>query len=154
YKKDMARTVGPAPTLGWLQRLMLFRLTPYRRRMRWALAPLRLMQRLRLGGGVGALSRLLPRALRPMQEIVPPRMRPRYGTRPELLPGEGKRRARVGLLIGCAADAFFPETTVATAKVLQANGCDVVIPRSQGCCGALHYHSGLVAEARRFASAN
>ena len=39
YKKDMARTVGPAPTLGWIQRLMLFRLTPYRRRMRWALAP-------------------------------------------------------------------------------------------------------------------
>ncbi len=153
YKKDMARLGKVAPTLGFFQRWMLFHLTPYARRMRWALAPLRLLQRLRLDGLARGLGRLMPAGLRRMQEIVP-RLEPHYGRLPELLPAEGKRRARVALLTGCAADAFFPQTTVATARVLQKNGCDVWVPRRQVCCGALHYHSGLVDDARRFASAN
>src|SRR5262249_40565187 len=49
YKKDVARLDRPAPTLNALQRWMLFHLTPYARRMRWALAPVRLLQRLGLG---------------------------------------------------------------------------------------------------------
>src|SRR3954470_12521530 len=57
YKKDMARLRPPAPTLNRLQRWMLFHLTPYARRMRWALAPLRLLQRVGLGGVVQRLSR-------------------------------------------------------------------------------------------------
>ncbi len=154
YKKDMARVHGPAPMLSWLQRLMLFRLTPYAGRMRWALAPLRLAQWLGLGGIVRTLGRFLPPSLRRMQEIVPERLAAHYGSLPEHLPAEGPRRARVALLVGCAADAFYPQTTVATARVLQKNGCDVWIPRGQGCCGALHEHSGLVAAAQGFAAAN
>src|SRR3954447_16039085 len=50
YKKDMARLGPPAPQLNFLQRWMLFNLTPYAGRMRWALAPLRLLQRLGLRG--------------------------------------------------------------------------------------------------------
>ncbi|HZY83359.1 MAG TPA: (Fe-S)-binding protein [Gemmataceae bacterium] len=153
YKKDMARLGYVAPTLGRLQRWMLFHLTPYRGRMRWALAPLRLMQRVGLGGAVRRLSRLLPPPLRRMQDMVP-RLAPHYGRLPEVLPAEGKRRARVALFIGCAADAFFPRTTLATARVLQRNGCEVWVPRGQGCCGALHYHAGLVGPARDFAAAN
>src|SRR6516165_5048710 len=153
YKKDMARLGHVAPTLGRLQRWMLFHLTPYRRRMRWALAPLRLMQRVGLGGAVRRLGRLLPRSLRQMQDMVP-RLAPNYGRLPEVLPAEGKRRARVALFVGCAADAFFPQTTLATARVLQHNGCDVWVPRAQACCGALHYHAGLVAPAQQFARAN
>ncbi len=99
------------------------------------------------------MSRLLPPSLRRMQEIVP-RLAPHYGRLPEFLPAEGRRRARVVLFVGCAADAFFPQTTLATARVLQRNGCDVWVPRTQGCCGALHEHAGLVEPARRFASAN
>ena len=121
--------------------------------MRWALAPLRLMQKLRLDGLVRAMGRLLPASLRRMQEIVP-RLEPHYGTLPEVLPAEGKKRARVALFIGCAADAFYPQTTLATARVLQKNGCEVWVPRGQGCCGALHYHSGLVAPAQEFAATN
>jgi glycolate oxidase iron-sulfur subunit len=60
----------------------------------------------------------------------------------------------VGLVIGCAADAFFPQTTMATIRVLQKNGCDVVIPRRQVCCGALHYHAGLVEPAQQLAATN
>src|SRR5205807_1621202 len=153
YKKDLAKLLPPAPTLGWFQRWMLFHLTPYAARMRWALAPLRLMQKLRLDGLVRAMGRLLPASLRRMQEIVP-RLEPHYGKLPEVLPAEGPKRARVALFIGCAADAFFPQTTLATARVLQHNGCEVWVPRAQGCCGALHYHAGLVAPAQAFARTN
>jgi glycolate oxidase iron-sulfur subunit len=153
YKKDVARLGPPAPGLGRLQRWMLFGLTPYARRMRWALAPLRLAQRLGLDRVVRGLGRLLPRSLRRMQEIIP-RLAPHYGRLPEVLPAEGARRARVALLTGCAADAFFPQTTVATARVLQANGCEVWVPRMQVCCGALHYHAGLVGRAQEFAAGN
>src|SRR5262249_7383315 len=151
YKKDLAKLLPPAPMLGRFQRWMLFHLTPYARRMRWALAPLRLAQKLRLDGLVRAMSRLMPASLRRMQEIVP-RLAPHYGKLPEVLPAEGKRRARVALFIGCAADAFYPQTTLATARVLQKNGCEVWVPRGQGCCGALHYHAGLVAPAQQFAA--
>src|SRR5205085_3926859 len=91
--------------------------------------------------------------LRQMQDMVP-RLAPHYGRLPELLPAEGKRRARVALFVGCAADAFFPQTTLATARVLQRNGCEVWVPRGQGCCGALHYHAGLVGPAQELAAAN
>jgi glycolate oxidase iron-sulfur subunit len=153
YRKDAARLGSVFPTLNGLQRFMLFHLTPYARRMRWALAPLRMLQRLGLGGLVQRMGRLLPPSLRRMQDIVP-HLAPHYGRLPEVLPAEGPRRARVALFVGCAADAFFPQTTLATARVLQRNGCEVWIPRGQGCCGALHYHAGLVAPAQQFAAAN
>jgi glycolate oxidase iron-sulfur subunit len=153
YKKDVARLGSVFPTLNPLQRWMLFHLTPYARRMRWALAPLRLLQRFGLGGVVRRMSRLLPSSLRRMHDIIPP-LAAHYGRLPELLPAEGRRRARVALFIGCASDAFFPQTTLATAHVLQRNGCDVWIPPTQGCCGALHYHAGLVEPAQQFAAVN
>jgi glycolate oxidase iron-sulfur subunit len=121
--------------------------------MRWALWPVRLMQRIGLGGLIRWSGKLLPGGLRRMQEIVPT-LEPHYGSLPEVLPAEGKRRARVALFLGCAADAFYPQTNLATARVLQRNGCEVWIPRGQGCCGALHVHSGLVAEGQAFAAEN
>jgi glycolate oxidase iron-sulfur subunit len=139
--------------LSWVQRLMLFSVTPYARRTRLALAPARLLQKLRLGGVMSALARLMPNSLREMHAILP-RLQPHHGRLPEVLPAEGKRRARVALFTGCAADAFFPQTTVATARVLQRNGCEVVIPRGQVCCGALHYHAAQKDAACGFAKAN
>src|SRR5213075_2134272 len=134
---------------------MLFHVTPYARRTRWALAPARFMQWTRLDRlfeKIGAF-RLLPRSLRQMQEMLP-RLQPHYGRLPELLPAEGKRRARVALFTGCAADAFFPQTNLATARVLQKNGCEVWIPRGQGCCGALHHHAAMEEPARHLAAQN
>jgi glycolate oxidase iron-sulfur subunit len=55
------------------------------------------------------------------------------------------------MLTGCVQSALYPEVNAATARVLAAEGCDVIIPRSQGCCGALSLHSGRTAEAERFA---
>jgi glycolate oxidase iron-sulfur subunit len=59
-----------------------------------------------------------------------------------VLPPVGPKRARVALFLGCVADAMFPETNAATARVLRQNGCEVVVPPGQVCCGAIHYHSG------------
>jgi glycolate oxidase iron-sulfur subunit len=70
---------------------------------------------------------------------------------PELLRATGPRRATVGMLTGCVQGAFFPGVNSATARVLQAEGCDVVIPASQGCCGALSAHNGREDEAQEYA---
>jgi glycolate oxidase iron-sulfur subunit len=88
-----------------------------------------------------------------MHAMLPP-IKAHYGSLPEMLPAEGPRRARVALFTGCAADAFFPQTNVATARVLQKNGCDVWIPRKQVCCGALHFHGALEEPAQDFARKN
>jgi glycolate oxidase iron-sulfur subunit len=57
------------------------------------------------------------------------------------------------MLTGCVQSVFFPQVNEATARVLAAEGCDVIIPRDQGCCGALSGHTGRHAEAARFARA-
>ena len=87
----------------------------------YASAPLRLMQKLRLGWLVRLMSKLMPASLRRMQEMVPP-LRRHHGKLPEVMPAEGKRRARVGLMIGCAADAFFPQGVVAPVARRPAAG--------------------------------
>jgi glycolate oxidase iron-sulfur subunit len=73
---------------------------------------------------------------------------------PQFLPPIGPKRARVALFRGCVADAMFPETNAATARVLQQNGCEVVIPPTQSCCGAIHYHSGVEGPALELARQN
>jgi glycolate oxidase iron-sulfur subunit len=141
--------------LGRLQRWLLFKIFPSRLRNRLALAPARFMQWTGLDWLMrkSGLLRLMPRSLREMHGMLP-RLRRHYGKFPEVLPAEGKKRARVALFLGCVADAMYPETQVATARVLQKNGCEVWIPRTQGCCGALHYHSAMEAPARELAAAN
>jgi glycolate oxidase iron-sulfur subunit len=155
FRIHMARTGVSAEPLGWLQRFMLFHLTPFARRMRWLLAPVRFLQWTRLDRLIEKLGLLwlMPRSLRQMHQMLP-RLKPHHGRLPEVLPAEGPRRARVALFLGCASDAFFPETNLATARVLQRNGCEVWIPRRQGCCGALHYHAAQEGPAQQFAAAN
>src|SRR5437773_2239815 len=90
YKKDMARLGRAAPNLGRLPRWMLFHLTPYASRMRRALAPLRIAQKLGLSRVLSAFMRLMPKSLRQMYEIVPRLQSPRERLRlPEVLPAEG-----------------------------------------------------------------
>jgi glycolate oxidase iron-sulfur subunit len=70
---------------------------------------------------------------------------------PERTASSGPARLRVGLLTGCVQRVFFGHVNEATARVLAAEGCDVIAPRSQGCCGALALHAGRDREARDFA---
>jgi glycolate oxidase iron-sulfur subunit len=71
-----------------------------------------------------------------------------------VFPAEGERKRRVAFLAGCIANVSFARLNEATVRVLQKNGCEVVIPEGQGCCGALHLHSGLREEARKLARNN
>ena len=145
----------PNAPLPWFQRWVMYGLFPYASRMRWALLPARLMQWLKLDGVAESLGlfRLLPQKLRRMQAQLP-RLAASSPAFPPVLPAIGPRRARVALFTGCVADAMFGQTNWATARVLQANGCEVVIPQKQGCCGAIHYHSGADAPALDFARKN
>ena len=70
------------------------------------------------------------------------------------VPAEGERRYRVAFLAGCIANVCFARLNEASVRVLQKNGCEVVVPEGQGCCGALHVHSGERAEAQRLARRN
>ena len=139
------------PARDRLLREAIFVVFPYPRRLAVLRAPLRAYQRTGLQALVrrsGLLARLAP-TLAAMEDIAPPvgRVRPL----PERVAARGPRRAVVGLLTGCVQGAFFPEVNAATARVLAMEGCDVVIPRRQGCCGALSVHNGREPEAQAFA---
>jgi len=98
------------------------------------------LQALVRGSGV---TRLLPGTLSAWEALLP--RLPAAGDRaplPELTPAEGARRGRVAMLTGCVQSVVFGAHNRATARVLAKNGWDVVAPAGQGCCGALHAHSG------------
>jgi glycolate oxidase iron-sulfur subunit len=89
------------------------------------------------------LLKLLPASLRAMENLAPsapPRMT--NAALPERVAAQGEPRLRVGLLLGCVQNVFFPEVNAATARVLAAEGCEVLMPRDQCCCGALMIHAG------------
>jgi glycolate oxidase iron-sulfur subunit len=77
-----------------------------------------------------------------------------YDSYGRVFPAEGQRRFRVAMLGGCIANVFFARLNEATVRVLQKNGCEVTVPADQGCCGALHVHSGLPESARALARRN
>jgi glycolate oxidase iron-sulfur subunit len=137
-------------------RAAIFATFPYPRRLRALLAPLRVAQRTKLDRAVlhsSALARLAPEAVAALAVAPEPAHGVRPGRLPELVAARGARRAVVGMLTGCVQSVFFPRVNQATARVLASEGCDVVIPRGQGCCGALSLHSGRHDEAVAFARA-
>jgi glycolate oxidase iron-sulfur subunit len=129
-------------------RAAVFTLFPHPARLRVLRGPLRAVQRTgldrlvrrtglleRVSPGLAAMERLTPRLGRPVR--IPARV-----------PARTTRRAVVGLLTGCVQRVFFGEVNAATARVLAAEGCDVIVPPEQGCCGALSWHGGRTDEAR------
>lgn len=122
---------------------IVFSLFPYPRRLRLLRPTLGLAARMaafltRVNPSLGAMAGLAPRVERrqPLPRVVRAR---------------GERRAVVGMLTGCVQREFFPQVNAATARVLALEGCDVIIPPGQGCCGALSVHSGCGDQARRLA---
>jgi glycolate oxidase iron-sulfur subunit len=89
--------------------------------------------------GLGLL-KLLPKQLQVMEALLP-RLVPRE-TVAEITPAVGTKRRRVGLLLGCVQREFFSQVNAATARVLAAEGCEVIAPQAQSCCGALLVHAG------------
>ncbi|MGE5286489.1 MAG: (Fe-S)-binding protein [Micromonosporaceae bacterium] len=132
-------------------RAAIFAVFPYPRRLRAVAAPLRAAQKAGLDRLVNqpAIIKRLPPALAAALRLAPP---PARRIRlPERVPARGPRRAVVGMVTGCVQSEFFPQVNAATARLLAAEGCDVIIPRAQGCCGALSLHTGRADEAASLA---
>src|SRR6185503_16645560 len=87
------------------------------------------------------LTRLLPGTLPAWEALLPPLPADRAPL-PALTPAIGTPRAKVAMLTGCVQSVVFGAHNRATARVLARNGCDVLAPPAQGCCGALNAHGG------------
>jgi glycolate oxidase iron-sulfur subunit len=90
-----------------------------------------------------------------LEQLSPPAEPPFFFSKiGETFPAAGEKRYRVALMAGCIANVSFARLNESTVRVLQKNGCEVVVPAGQGCCGALHVHAGFRSEARKLARSN
>ena len=135
------------PWFDRILRAVLARVIPYPARFRLAL---------RAAIFVRPLARWLPDArLRAMLAMAPARLpAPSPNDAPQVFPAIGARRHRVALLTGCAQKALNTDINDATIRLLRRLGCEVVVARGAGCCGALTHHMGKEDMARRSARAN
>ena len=134
------------PLADRLNRWLLQRTLPYPARFRLAL----------LGAALARpFAGLLPARLRTMLELAP-RALPAPSTvdRPQTFPVQGRRRARVAMLTGCAQQVIAPQINEATIRLLTRLEVEVVVPKGMGCCGALAHHMGNEHAAHAFAKAN
>ena len=135
----------PRPWSDRLFRRLLFAVLPHPSRLRAAAVPLWLYQAIglrQLAQASGVLSRL-PARVQAVETLQPPITLDGLRARlPGRMRARGVRRRRVGLLLGCVQRVFFAAANAATARVLAAEGCEVIIPPDQGCCGALGVHAG------------
>jgi len=126
-------------------RRLIFELFPRPGRLRVAAVGAWLYQRLRLGAVLrsSGLYDRLPHRLRALEGLLPEVSLRAVASRPPALTrAVGPRRRRVGMVTGCVQRVFFDDVNAATTRVLAAEGCDVVAPSTQGCCGALMVHAG------------
>ena len=141
----------PRSFFARLHRRLIFATFPHPERLRLMRLPLLAYQRSGLQTLVRAsgLLKLVPKRLRAMETLLP-----RLGAAEavaEVTPAVGKRRLRAGLLLGCVQREFLSPVNAATVRVLAAEGCEVVAPREQSCCGALLVHAGEEAAAVDYA---
>jgi glycolate oxidase iron-sulfur subunit len=141
----------PRPTLEKWYRRLLFALFPHPGRLRAMRALLAIYQQSGLQRLVrsSGLLKLFPSRLQAVEALAP------KITRREpiaaLTPARGARRLRVGLMLGCVQREFLSEVNAATVRTLAAEGCEVVAPPEQPCCGALLVHAGEEASALELA---
>jgi glycolate oxidase iron-sulfur subunit len=148
----------PRSTADSLFRKMLFATFPYSGRLRLLALPMLVYQRSGLQSLMrkSGLLKLLPARIATMEALLP-RVPTRLFSRLPPVVAADKPVRRVGMLSGCVQQVFFQHVNTATARVLAAEGCEVIIPEDQACCGALMLHSGLdqeaAAKARRMIAA-
>ncbi len=145
----------PRSTEDSLFRKLLFATFPHPRRLRWMAAPLFLYQRSGLQQLVreSGLLRMVPRRFAAMESLLPAVPAHFAWSMPERVMPSAAPRRRVGMLTGCVQQVFFSHVNAATARVLAAEGCEVIVPQNQPCCGALMVHSGLEEQAAAMARA-
>lgn len=156
-RSEMAALQPARGLRGALRRLVLRRIIPSGRAMRFARLALWLYQRsgARWIARRSGLLRRLPGHLgefeQALDDVPGPRARLRAGA---VYPAAGERRGRAAFLTGCVAEALLHATNRRTVQVLCAAGFEVVIPGGQTCCGALHAHAGDLETARDLAKRN
>lgn len=146
--------------VSWKQRLVSAVLLRGLLPRLWALRPLVWMLRWYQRLGIQSLVRgsrvlkVLPGSLDRLEGQLPRIPARFFSASSHVYPAIGTKRMRVGLLAGCVMPLVQGPTMEASVRVLQRNGCEVVAPPNQGCCGALNLHSGEAASARRMARRN
>lgn len=145
-----------SPELNRLSRMFLRAALPHNGRLRLAGHMMRMYQRWGLQGLVrkSGVLKALPGNLGAMEAQMPVMGDRFFASRRRAFPAQGEKRATVGLLTGCVMPLMQSETMRATVRVLQRNGCDVVTPIDQGCCGALNLHAGDLNLGREMAKRN
>jgi glycolate oxidase iron-sulfur subunit len=127
------------------------------RRLRFVGTLIRLYQRMGLQKLVrqSGVMKLFPRRWGELEAMTPV-IQPGFSAQmiPEVTPASGARKYRVALLTGCAQDLMYSDVNRDTAEVLARNGCEVVTPPRQNCCGSLHAHNGELGMARELARKN
>ncbi|MDY7022057.1 MAG: heterodisulfide reductase-related iron-sulfur binding cluster [Cyanobacteriota bacterium] len=148
-ERNISRNLGDR-----IIRSLIFNLFPYPNRLRPLLAPLFVYQKLgvqKLVRSTGLLPKIFPR-LAAMESILPEiGLNAFQDNLPTVIPAQGEKRYRVGVILGCVQRLFFSSVNEATVRVLSANGCEIVIPKSQGCCAALPEHQGQTNQAQTLA---
>jgi glycolate oxidase iron-sulfur subunit len=124
-------------TVGWLF-MDLRRLRLLGTLMRWY-QQLGIEALLRKSG----VMRLFPKRLQELESMTP-RIQPRFSAQmiAPTIAARGTKKYRVAVLTGCAQDLIFSDVNRDTVEVLAANGCEVITPPKQDCCGSLHAHNG------------
>lgn len=140
---------------GWFDKIfksLLFGVFPYSTRLKLMLPFLYLLNLVKLKRFINSdyLFRINPK-LGTLFEVLPDVETPFVKKLGEIIPSKTEKKYTVGMLTGCVQSVFFSKTNDATINVLTNNGCEVVIPKGQGCCGALSIHSGRLEEGRNFA---
>ncbi|BAY99060.1 glycolate oxidase subunit (Fe-S) protein [Tolypothrix tenuis PCC 7101] len=137
-----------------LVRQLIFTLFPNPDLLRILLIPLLAYQKLGVSKFIratGLLKNISPR-LAAMESILPEiTLKTFQSNLPTVIRAKGEKRYRVGVILGCVQRLFFSPVNEATVRVLTANGCEVVIPQSQGCCAALPEHQGQTEQAKALA---
>jgi glycolate oxidase iron-sulfur subunit len=145
--------IGPpgSPTAKAILNFFFTQILPDAGRLRFVFTLLRLYQRT----GLQKLLRLfMPEKLRSMDAMLPAVPPEFFQPGSNVLPAIGPRRARVAMLNGCVMPLMFGDVNAATVRVLRRNGCDVIFPERQLCCGALNIHNGESVAAKAMARRN
>ena len=143
-ERNLPRSMGES-----IFRKLLFATFPYPERLRLLAIPLFVYQKSGLRSlmrATGMLKRL-PRRVAAMEALLPEVPSHLFQRQPSVIRTQAAARRRVGMLSGCVQQVFFSHVNAATARVLSAEGCEVIIPREQQCCGALMLHSGMEEDA-------
>src|SRR4028118_1682406 len=137
-----------------LFRSLIFNLFPYPNRLRLLLPFLYLYQKSglqKLVRSTGLLKKIFPR-LAAMEANLPDiSLKSFQDNLPDVIPAQGEKRYRVGVILGCVQRLFFSDVRESTGRVLTANGFEVVIPKTQGCWAALPEHQGQHEQAQALA---